>query len=588
MNPIANLPATQNLNKAQQSQGYNRQYFGGDEVDEVVLSNQEEQKKKKAWTIGLTTLGTIALAVGAFVGLSATGCTKKGADNLKGFTQLTQGEGESATKLATIAKTDKSWTGATWGGVAETIKTTLDDSKTFGTIVIVATKENQKKLEDKLGKEFINKHSSTLIFRAEDDITNVAKKYGEKKDTLILVDSSKDDWFDRIEKEITSLNKPATPPNTEEGKKDIPPATGEVREESASASVPKTKQYYGLELNSITNAQQIFSNLKKDIQKASNDLKKFELPGSDNKEVQPYQFINDFTNNFEPQFRNAMNLAKTANALKTYCTNKIEELKQDNAKCEKKLKDEFSNEKKEEKLKQCTDDDNKTKIVNEFDEQKKNIENKIAANNKALADLKSISSYKVEKTPLFANLHQNVEAIAETLQSGSYTNKNDLTSNIQKNINSLQSNIESLQGTLNEQNEQLSNLKKQQKEKQEEDDDLSSNIQKLTDTIAQNSTKLDNNKSQLKDNKNSLEETQKALKKLFDTYCTLKIDSASIAQQEELQQARKIFEYSISSDKPINEAPRYRTSFFDDPPYNIISDGDEQPKPHEELPGNND
>lgn len=33
MNPIANLPATQNLNRAQQSQGYNRQYFGGDEVD---------------------------------------------------------------------------------------------------------------------------------------------------------------------------------------------------------------------------------------------------------------------------------------------------------------------------------------------------------------------------------------------------------------------------------------------------------------------------------------------------------------------------------------------------------------------------
>ena len=46
MNPIANLPATQNVNRPQQSQGYSRQYFGNDEMDEVVLSSQEEQKKK--------------------------------------------------------------------------------------------------------------------------------------------------------------------------------------------------------------------------------------------------------------------------------------------------------------------------------------------------------------------------------------------------------------------------------------------------------------------------------------------------------------------------------------------------------------
>ena len=55
MNPIANLPATQNLNRPQQSQGYNRQYFGGDEVDQFELSQEaeeaaaEEQNKKKIW-----------------------------------------------------------------------------------------------------------------------------------------------------------------------------------------------------------------------------------------------------------------------------------------------------------------------------------------------------------------------------------------------------------------------------------------------------------------------------------------------------------------------------------------------------------
>lgn len=570
MNPIANLPATQNLNKAQQSQGYNRQYFGGDEVDEVVLSNQEEQKKKKAWTIGLTTLGTIALAVGAFVGLSATGCTKKGADNLKGFTQLTQGEGESATKLATIAKTDKSWTGATWGGVAETIKTTLDDNKTFTRIIVVATKENQKKLEDKLGKEFINKHNSNLLFRAEDDIKNVVKTYGDKKDTLILVDSSKDDWFDRIEKEITSLNKPkeANTGEAAEEKKDTHTTADEVAgEESASASAPKTEQYFNIELNSLESAQQIFTSLKDAIQKASDELKTFELPGPDNKEVQPYQFIDDFTNKFEPQFRNAMNLAKTADALEAYCANRVKELEQDNAKLNESLEKESSD--KEKRLNQCTDDNTKAEITKKFEENKQNMENKITTNDKERQALKSIS-YNFKSTQLFTKLHNNIAAIAETLKGDFFNNKNVLTSNIQKEITSLQSDIESLQGTLNEQNEKLSNLQKQQQEKQEEDNDLSSNIQKLRSTIAQNRTKLDKYKSKLKDKKNSLEETKKALTKLFDTYCTIKRDLTSITQQEELQQAQKSFKYSIS-DESVSEVPLYRTSFFNVPP---ISDGD--------------
>ena len=205
-NARAYLPTTQNSNEVQQKKAPAPLYFGGDEVDEVILSNQEEEQKaqkKKTYTIVGAVLGTIALAAAAFVGLSATGCTNKGADSLKGFTQLTRGEGESAKKMATIAKTDKSWTGATWGGVAETIKTTLKDSNNkFNKIVIVATDDNKKKLEEKLGKDLLDKFNEKLIFRAENDITNVVSTYGADEKALILVDSSKDDWFDQIKTKI--------------------------------------------------------------------------------------------------------------------------------------------------------------------------------------------------------------------------------------------------------------------------------------------------------------------------------------------------------------------------------------------------
>ena len=211
-NARAYLPTTQNSNEVQQKKAPAPLYFGGDEVDEVILSNQEEEQKaqkKKTCTIVGAVLGAIALATAAFVGLSATGCTNKGADSLKGFTQLTKGEGESATKLATIAKTDKSWTGATWGGVAETIKTTLNDSNNkFDKIVIVATADNQKKLEEKLGTDFLKKFKdkNQLIFKTENDFKDVADNYGKNEKTLILVDSSKDDWFDKIQAEITKTD----------------------------------------------------------------------------------------------------------------------------------------------------------------------------------------------------------------------------------------------------------------------------------------------------------------------------------------------------------------------------------------------
>ena len=545
MNPIANLPATQNLNKAQQSQGYNRQYFGGDEVDEVVLSNQEEQKKKKAWTIGLTTLGTIALAVGAFVGLSATGCTKKGADNLKGFTQLTQGEGESATKLATIAKTDKSWTGATWGGVAETIKTTLDDSKTFGTIVIVTTKENKKKLEDKLGKEFINKHNSNLIFRAEDDIKNVAKQYGNDEKTLILVDSSKDNWFDEIEKEITSLNKPkdATTGEAVEEKKGTPSTTGGVGEESANASAPKTEQYFNIELNSLKSAQQISEELQKAIGEASDKIESFG-PIDTSK---PDEFINKKTSKFKQQYENAKEFMKAADALHAYCANKTKELEQDNAELNEKLKNEFSDEKKEEKLKQCTDD-NKTKIVNEFDEQKKNIENKITANNKALANLKSISSYKYTETSFFETFHDNMKTIQNSYIP--LTIPNFQITYILEQRETLKSEIIKLEETSKKNQETLTSLQQQQQEQGNKE--LTTQIESLNKTIAKNNTDLTDKKKELEDNKKRLEKTKNALTNLFETFKEIKTEMKSKEQQENETKEQKAFKNSIS-EKPVNE-----------------------------------
>ena len=79
MNPIANLPATQNLNRPQQSQGYNRQYFGGDEVDQFELSQEaeeaaaEEQKKKKIWAYAAGIGAAIVAGAAVLLGLRATG-----------------------------------------------------------------------------------------------------------------------------------------------------------------------------------------------------------------------------------------------------------------------------------------------------------------------------------------------------------------------------------------------------------------------------------------------------------------------------------------------------------------------------------
>lgn len=567
MNPIANLPATQNLNKAQQSQGYNRQYFGGDEVDEVVLSNQEEQKKKKAWTIGLTTLGTIALAVGAFVGLSATGCTKKGADNLKGFTQLTQGEGESATKLATIAKTDKSWTGATWGGVAETIKTTLDDSKTFGTIVIVATKENQKKLTDKLGTDFINKHHGKLIFKEEGDIENVAKAYGKDEKTLILVDSSKDNWFDEIEKAITSSNKPkgATTGEAAEEKKDTPPATGEVREEPASASAPKTEQYFNIELNSLESAQQISEKLQKAIGEASKNPVELNTAKFEDENAQPDKIISEFTTVFKEQHEKALEFEQTADALNTYYANKIKELEQKNAELEQ----------ENEKLDKGPNspESNKQKI-DEIDKEIEDNKTKISELEKKYIDVINTDFYKTYNKNInsMVNICWPAKQVISTYLKSSLK-QNNIIAKIIKAKETIQSNIEGIQGTLDEKNKQLSTLKERQKEKQEGDND----IKELEKAIATNKSNLKTEQDKLRNEQSSLDKTRKALEPLFDILNTISNEIKSREQRQKAQDAKYEFEDSISDN------PDTSNSLLTPFPFMFFSDEEPQEDEQHEV-----
>ena len=219
MNPISNLPAIQDLKRPQQNQGYNRQYFGNDEIDEVVLSNKEEQKKKKAWTIGTAILGTLALVGGTLFGLNRYGIIGKDAKNLKGFKSITQGEGDSARKLASIAQTDKAWTGSTWGGVAETIKSTLENKNEtkFQQIIFVGSEDSQKALKNSLGEAMFNKLK--IINAKSDNVKDVAsdaaQHYGNTSSNLIIADSAIDNLYDEIEKAITSLNDPTTPGTSE-------------------------------------------------------------------------------------------------------------------------------------------------------------------------------------------------------------------------------------------------------------------------------------------------------------------------------------------------------------------------------------
>ena len=169
MNPIANLPATQNLKQLQQQQGCNRQYFGGDEVDQFTLSQEaeeaaaEEQKKSKL----LKAIGIGAAVILGVLGFGWAARSKgwmswaklgNNENSLTGMTKLSKGTGDNAKQGATLAESAMTWTfgGGCWSGVGACINGSADKYKD-GKIVFVGSEENAKKLEETLSKDLKGK-----------------------------------------------------------------------------------------------------------------------------------------------------------------------------------------------------------------------------------------------------------------------------------------------------------------------------------------------------------------------------------------------------------------------------------------------
>ena len=161
MNPIANLPATQNLNRPQQSQGYNRQYFGGDEVDQFELSQEaeeaaaEEQKKKKIWAYAAGIGAAIVAGAAVLLGLRATGhatWAKLGnnENSLTGLTKLSKkGTGDEVKKGATLAEGAMKGTlsGGSWNGISTSI---TGSASQYDNIIFIGKEENYKALKEKI------------------------------------------------------------------------------------------------------------------------------------------------------------------------------------------------------------------------------------------------------------------------------------------------------------------------------------------------------------------------------------------------------------------------------------------------------
>ena len=160
MNPIANLPATQNLNRPQQSQGYNRQYFGGDEVDQFELSQEaeeaaaEEQKKKKIWAYAAGIGAAIVAGAAVLLGLRATGhatWAKLGnnENSLTGLTKLSKTQGDTVKKGATLAEGAMKGTlsGGSWNGISTSI---TGSASQYDNIIFIGKKENFDALKEKI------------------------------------------------------------------------------------------------------------------------------------------------------------------------------------------------------------------------------------------------------------------------------------------------------------------------------------------------------------------------------------------------------------------------------------------------------
>lgn len=563
MNPIANLPATQNLNKAQQSQGYNRQYFGGDEVDEVVLSNQEEQKKKKALTIGGAILGAIALIGGGIFGANYFGYMGKDAKHLKGFKTLTTKNGDTTQELASIAKTTKAWTGASWGGVAETIKTTLDgknDTK-FKKIVLVASEDSQKALKESLGEDLFKK--LTVIQANSDKIEDAVKQaavHGKDKDNLIITDSSIDNLYDEIEKAIApSDNSEKTKDAKEEKKAEKEQKTTEASnapetenkkeatktEKKEEATKPEDKKqssaavdgkFYGFELNSDENAQKIFNSLQKDMEKASQDIKKQNIT----KNID----INNLEKNiniFENQHKQYLEFKKTKEALTTYYQKRNEELQNNNNSINKQITEEYTNEKEKEKLNSFEDIAEKTKAYDEFTKNKAKLQAQLKHNNALLKKIDS-STKQLEKECEFET---QFDSNYTTMEDVILNNKDDNDKNIiiAPHLNK----VKNLQKNIEQQNHIIQNaldlLKKKlgNKEKEREIE----KIKNAKNQIAKIQTQLTNKQNLINKTQANLRRLYKILEDTNKAEEQKKQQAAEQQAQETIKTNRESFENSI-------------------------------------------
>ena len=199
MNPIANLPATQNLNRPQQSQGYNRQYFGGDEVDQFELSQEaeeaaaEEQNKKKIWAYAAGIGAAIVAGAAVLLGLRATGhatWAKLGnnENSLTGLTKLSKTQGDTVKKGATLAEGAMKGTlsGGSWNGISTSI---TGSASQYDNIIFIGKKENYDALKEKITDSAVNGKLQHIAYETFEKLKDNIKDYLKAERAAIIVDT---------------------------------------------------------------------------------------------------------------------------------------------------------------------------------------------------------------------------------------------------------------------------------------------------------------------------------------------------------------------------------------------------------------
>lgn len=539
MNPIANLPATQNLNKAQQSQGYNRQYFGGDEVDEVVLSNQEEQKKKKAWTIGGAILGAMALIGGCVFGANYFGYMGKDAKHLKGFKTLTTKNGDTTQELASIAKTTKAWTGASWGGVAETIKTTLDgknDTK-FKKIVLVASEDSQKALKESLGEDLFKK--LTVIQANSDkieDAVNSAAKYGKDKDNLIITDSSIDNLYDEIEKAITPSDNSAAAENAKEEKKakkeqnptEASKASEAEQKEEAdekpkeATAEPEVIEQPSVQLNSVEDARTTFNTLIKMMNEA-------DLVSQTCKESSKIKGSNYETEvgKFETTRKNYLSFKTMIDKLETYCQEETQKFEKDNNQIKQELDTNYTDEALNKKLENKSTEESLALRI-QFNKDKQAL---IDKSNKNEAKLNELNHLKTDidkeqnpaKHKFISTYNENYNRMKALVLASTPSGKNKLIWDLCEGYNTLVESINDSKKTLETEEKTLKNMKDCNYPKDQ--------INTKSNEIEEKKKEISQAEQNAQTNLNNIKKAQNTLTKLYQIFA-----DDSKAEQEAVQQ----------------------------------------------------